>query len=1025
MQIYELCIKRPVLAIVISLLMVLFGAISLSRLAVRQFPDIDAPIVSINTFYPGANAEVVERTTTERLEDELTTIDGIKSMTSQSAEGNSQIILEFNLNKNIDVATQDVRDRVARIRGTLPEDIEEPVVTKEDADAQPILWLSLSGKGFSTLDISDLADRVVVDRLQNIAGVSRVIIGGQRELALRIWLNPILMQAHHVTMQEIRAALRTENVEIPSGRVEGFTREFTVRTLGSINTPEAMARLILTTRNGVPVYLRDVATVAYGAKDNRSLVRFNGKPAVGLGIVKQSKANPLDVAKSVKEQLPAITKALPKGIQMTIAFDSSTFIDRTIHEINTTLYQAVLLVLVVVWGFLRTGRATLIPSIAIPVSLIATFAILDALGYTINTLTLLALILAIGLVVDDAIVVLENVFRHIDELGESPMEAALNGTREVALPVIATTVSLIAVFLPLGFMTGAVGRLFGEFAFAMAAAVAVSLVVSLTLTPMMCARILKPKQQHKTPQHPQQGWLTNVMHPVTHFGQALQKNYLDSLALTLQQPGWLIAMVIAILGITGVSYLFLSQDFLPVEDSGGIWAIVEAPEGSTITYTDRAFQQAEKIFNTVPELKSQFSVLFTPNSGLVFTRLIDWERRHQSQQSIVASLFPRFMAIPEAFVFPINPPSGPVRGFNKPLEFVIQGNDIQTLARQSDQMAEALRKIPGLINVDTNLKLNKPQLQLEINRERAATLGVSAQDIAQTLQVLLGGLDITTFERDAKRYDVMVRLLPQYRATPEALNLLWIPTQSTELVPLSSVAQWQETVSPKALNHYNRLRSATVSASLLPFIKLGQAMDKTEAAAKQILPPEVKTAWSGESREFVEARNTTLQFFLVAIVVVYLVLAAQFESFRDPFIILLTVPLAVSGSIITLFALGNSWNVYSQIGTILLIGLVTKNGILIVEVANRLRHNLPSLTPSEAILEAARIRVRPIIMTSLTAIIGTLPLALGVGVGAAGRQSMGLSVVGGLTLSTLLTLYVVPLAYIWLKRRGSRQKELP
>ncbi|MEB3244620.1 MAG: efflux RND transporter permease subunit [Vampirovibrionales bacterium] len=1037
MNIWQLCIKRPVLAIVISLMMLLFGAISLSRLPVRQFPDIDAPIVSVKTIYPGANAQVVERTVTEVLEDELTTIDGIKSMTSESSEGQSNIIIEYDLSKDIDVGTQDARDRVARIRGKLPEDIDEPVVSKEDADAQPILWLSLSGKGYSTLDISDLADRVVIDRLQSIAGVARVIIGGEREFSMRIWLDPVKLQALGVTMQDVRAALLAENIEIPAGRVEGQLREFTVRTLGALNTPEAMNALII--KNGqlvgaqglsasAPIYLRDVGLAEYGPKDDRTRVRYNGKPAVGLGVVKQSKANPLEVAKLVKARLPEIGKELPPGIKMTVAFDSSTFIDRTIHEINNTLYQAVLLVLLVVWGFLRTVRATIIPSVAIPVSIVATFAVLDAMGFTINTLTLLALILAIGLVVDDAIVVLENVFRHIDELGESPMEAALKGTQEVALPVIATTVSLIAVFLPLGYMTGAVGRLFGEFAFAMAASVAVSMVVALTLTPMLCSRILKPKADPKKSMQSdaKQGFkakLNQFLAPVGRLALWLETRYEDSLAFSMRHPLWIGLMLVVSMVLTAGSYLFLAQDFLPTEDSAGIWAIVTAPEGSTVNYTDKAFKQAEVIFNQIPELKSQFSAIFGPNNGIMFTRLKDWEDRSVKQQDIVAGLFPKLLAIPEAFVFAINPPSGPVRGFNKPLEFVIQGTDVTQLAQQSEQLAAAMRKIPGLINVDTNLKLNKPQLEIDIDRERAAALGVSARDIGQTLQVLLGGLDVGTFERDSKRYDVMVRLLPNFRVTPDALSLLYVPGRTggnQTLVPLASVARWTETVSPKALNHYDRYRSATVSASLLPFLKLGQAMEKTEAEAKKILPPEAKTRWAGESREFIDARNTTTSFFLIAVLVVYLVLAAQFESFRDPFIILLTVPLAVCGAILTLFSLGNSWNVYSQIGTILLIGLVTKNGILIVEVANRMLEENPAWTSAQAAIEAARIRLRPIMMTAITTAVGTMPLATGWGVGGASRQSMGLAVVGGMIFSTLLTLYLVPVAYGIIKGRKAR-----
>lgn len=1050
MWISDISIRRPILASVMSILMILFGLVSLSFLSVREYPDIDPPIISVSTVYPGASAEIMESTITERLEDELIGIEGIRSMNSVSREGVSAIVVEFELERDVNVAAQDVRDRVSRARGLLPDDIEEPIISKQDTDASAIVWFSLFGENYTPLQITDYADRYINDQLQTVDGVGSVIIGGEREYAMRLWLDPQKMVARQVTALDVETALRADNVDIPSGRIESTSREFTVRTQGELKTPEQFDRMIIKRVNGMPVYLSDIGHAAIGAKDERSLVRFNGQPAVGLGIVKQSKANTLDVARNVKAKVQEIRETLPPGLKMDTAFDSSVFIQRSIDEVVESLFVAFGLVVLVIFFFLKNMRATFIPAISIPISLITTFTIMYFLGYTINTITLLGLTLTIGLVVDDTIVVLENIYRRI-EAGEKPMEAAFKGTEEIGFAIIATTAVLVAVFLPIIFLGGVLGRILKEFAVVVAGSVMISGFVSLSLTPMLSSRMLKA--DHGT--QPQEGW--NPLQGLLNFFYNFVENVANLFEATLRRVMTLkplvFGAVLVMVLICGALYTLIPREFLPTEDRGSILTFISAPEGSTIDYTDKAVRKAEAIYMKTPEVENLFSVIALGdtgpgqvNSGIMFVDLKEQEERERKQDTIVYSVMPQLLSIPEAFVFPISPPSSPVQSFGKPIEMAIQTNgNTRELAKVADRIVERLTQegaAAGIMNVESDLKLNKPQLEVSIDREKASLLGVSVRDAARTMQIILGGLDLSTFQYNGKRYDVMAQALPVLRATPEQLGDIYVAGRDELMVPLANILSFEETVAPKELNHYNRMTAATISASLIPapIFSLGNALEKMKAVTSQEINNDMKIAWKGEAKEFFDANSATFFAFGLALLVVFLVLAAQFESFTDPLIVMLTVPLAVAGAILTLFILSYGpmllkmlpmfadWvpvkynlNVYSQIGLVLLVGLVTKNGILIVEFANQILEREPHKSPREAVIEASRIRFRPIVMTSVATIFGAIPIAVGLGAGVDGRKPLGAVIVGGMLLATFLSLYVVPLMYDFVKSRQLRK----
>lgn len=1005
MKISDLAIKRPVLASVMSLTILLFGIISFTRLPVREYPDIDPPIISVVTFYRGASPSVVETEITNILEEQFATLEGVKTLTSSSQEQGSVITIEFELNRDVDEAANDVRDRVSRIRGQLPREVDDPVISKVDANAQAIVWLALSSDRHSGLELSDIADRVLKERIQRLPGVGSVIIGGERRYAMRIWLNPLRMAAFNLTTQDVEAAIRRENAEIPGGRVEGAEREFAVRTRGELNTPEEFANIIVSQNEGDRVRLGDVADVQVGAEDERSLARFNGRPAVGLGIVKQSKASTVDVADIVRATLDELRASMPEGIQLDVAFDSSIFIKDSINEVAETILIAMVLVILVVLAFLKSFRATLIPTVAIPISIIGAFVSAFFFGFTINILTLLALVLAIGLVVDDAIVVLENIYRHM-EMGKDRWQAALDGTREIGFAVLATTISLVAVFVPVAFLTGSVGRLFNEFGLMLAVAILISGFVALTLSPMLASKFLKPL--HGTGE----SWASRSFDA---FFDKLNRIYERILKWSLAHPAVLVFAAVILVAVSAVLFKMMPSELVPTEDRGIAFGIVIAPEGSTLDYTDRYMRQVESRLLPLPERKGVFTALGLGfggpgrvTNGFLFVGLKPRDERQRSQQEIVQSLFPQLLSIPGVLAFVINPPSLGGRFSSSPVEYVLQADNYEQLNQAVQTMMGKASELGYLVNLDSDLRLNKPQLDITIDRERAAGLGVSVTDIGLTLETFLGGRVVTNFKRGAKQYDVIVQMKPSDRSRPDAIDDIYIRS-SDGLVQLANVVKIRETVSPKELNHYNRVRSATISANLVPGVSLGDALDDLDEIAASALPAGINREYAGQSLEFKSSSGTLYFMFMLAIVFIFLVLAAQFESFVHPFTILLSVPLAVFGALLSLFVFGETLNIYSQIGLIMLVGLVTKNSILIVEFSNQLRER--GLTVGAAVLEAATIRLRPILMTSFATIFGVLPIAIGLGAGGETRRPLGIAVVGGLLFSTFLTLVIVPVVY--------------
>ena len=1010
MRLGELSIRRPVLATVMSLGIILLGVISFTRLPVREYPDIDPPIVSVTTLYRGASPSVVETEITDILEEQFSTIEGVKSISSSSREQGSSITIEFELSRNVDEAANDVRDRVSRVAGALPREAEDPVVAKVDVNAQPIIWLAFSSDKHNTLELSDVADRVLKEQLQRLEGVGSVFVGGERRYAMRIWLDSQRMAAHGLTTQDIENAVRAGNVEIPGGRVEGVEREFSVRTRGELVTPEEFGAIIVR-QDGVDlVRLADVADVEVGPEDDRTVTRFNGKPAIGLGIVKQKDASTVAVAQTVRAALPTLQEAVPDGMTLSIAYDSATFIEDSIHEIGFTLFLATGLVVLVVLLFLKSLRATVIPIVAIPIAIIGAFTVAYALGFSINVITLLALVLAIGLVVDDAIVVLENSFRHL-EMDKPPRRAARDSVQEIVFAVLATTIALVAVFVPVAFLQGSIGRLFREFGITLAVTVAISMFVALSLTPALCSLMLRRSK-------PKDNWANRSFDA---FFNGLDRAYAGSLAFSLRHRGLVLLGALVLVAATGWFWRQLPRELVPTEDRGAGFGIVIAPEGATLDYTDSYMRQVESVLLALPERKGLFCATGLGfggpgrvTNGFLFLALKPRDQRERSQQEIVASLFPRLMAMPGVLAFVINPPSLGGRGTSSPISYVLKADDYEKLSGAVQAVMGKAQGLGYLLNLDSDLRLNKPQLDISIERDRAAALGVSVSDIGATLESYLGGRVVGDFKRGSKQYDVIAQMRPDSRSTPDVIREVYLRSASGELVQLANLVHVEETAAPKELNHYNRVRSATISANLPPGVDLGSALDALDGIAAEVLPPGVQHELSGQSREYRETSGSLTFMFMLAIVFIFLVLAAQFESFVHPFVILFSVPLAVVGAIASLFLLRQSMNIYSQIGLVMLIGLVTKNAILIVEFSNQLRTR--GLSVLEAVQEAARIRLRPILMTSLSTVFGILPIAIGLGAGAESRRPLGIAIVGGVLFSTFLTLLVVPVVYSLLAR---------
>jgi multidrug efflux pump len=957
----------------------------------------------------------MESAVTDILEEELLTTPGIRTVTSTSAEQFSNITLEFTLDRGIEEAAQDVRDKVSRVRGRLPEEVEEPVVAKQDADAQPFFFLALSGDNYNPIQLTDIADRLVKTRLQSLPGVGRAQIFGERRMSMRVWLDASELVARGLTVQDVETAIRTRNVEVPAGRIESDRREFTVRSLGELKTADEFGDLTVSSVGGQLVKLKDVARVELGPEDDRNTLRYNGTPAVGIGVIRQSKANLVEVADRIREELPAIQASLPPGVVITAAFDQSIFVKRSIKEAEETLLIAGVLVIAIIFLFLRNIRATIIPGLAIPTSIVAVFGVMYFLGYSINNFTLLALTLAIGIVVDDAIIVLENAYRHQEELHEDPTTAAVNGTREIAFAVIATTIALVAVFTPLAFLTGATGRLFNEFGLALAGSVVISGFVALTLTPMLSARILRLPPSHG-----------KVYQALERSFDAIANGYARLLERAVRHR-WATVTVAALLVLGSVFvYRSLENEFIPPEDRGYFVIFTVAPEGASLAYTDSYQKQVEAVLARTKDIEGYFSIVgFSGrvNSGIIFARLTDWAERDRSVQDIVSEVQPQLFGIPGFFAFANAPPAF---GFGNPVNYVVRNPDFDSLGVAMERFTARARKIPGLINVDTDLRVNKPELTVTFDRDRAEDLGVSVRDVASTLQTTLGASRVSTFTRENKLYYVMVQLDPEKRATPSDMTGLFVKGRDGQLVQLSAVARIEEGVGPRQLNHFDRVRSFTLNGALAPGFTLGAALDSLDKAAEEVLPRGSSTALAGESREFKDSGGALATVFILALVVVFMVLASQFESLVHPFTVLLSVPLAVAGALGTLLVVGSTLNLYSQIGMVLLIGLVTKNSILLVEYSNQLKAK--GLATVDAVREAGRIRLRPILMTSVATIMGAMPIALGLGAGASSRRPLGYAIVGGLLFSTALTLFLVPSVYVILDsirvKRAERVPEL-
>jgi multidrug efflux pump len=1017
MVLSDVSIRRPVVALVASILIVLVGLLSFARLPVREYPLIDSPVVTVETSYRGASAEVVETRVTEALEREIASIDGIRVIRSDSQEEQSRITVEFELSRNLDEAANDVRDRVGRARGRLPNEIDEPQVSKADADASPVITIAINSERFSRLELREMVERLVLQRVQTIPGVGSVAIRGPR-YAMRLWVDSDRLAAHELTIGDVEAALRQQNVEVPGGRIESSAREFPVRIEGRMAEVAEFENLVLATRGGHQVKFADIGRVELGSEEYRSESYFKGRPTVGVWVLRQTQANVLDVSNAVKAMLPSIKADLPEGVNVEIGFDNSVFVDRSVREVYKTLWEASVLVVLVIFLFLRDWRATLVPLVAIPVSLIGTFALMSWLGFSLNILTLLALVLAVGLVVDDAIVMLENIYRRIEE-GEGPIHAAVFGARQVAFAVIATTLTLAAVFLPVAFQRGQTGRLFFEFGITLAVAVLISAFVALTLTPMLCSRVLRKERKDG---HLVHGWFYRRTEPLF---VALNGLFERTLRFALAHRG-LILGATALFTAGGLAlYTQLQRELTPLEDRGVFTANLIAPVGATPDYLRLYSTDLEQMILRVPEMERTFHRTGDGGRAFVFATLKPWEERERKTQDVVADLRRQFaanMTGGQATASPVRPfgRGGRGGGGGGGVSLVLLGSDFDTLQRVGAEIAAAMRESGNFILPRVDPSPTKPQLDVNIDRAKAADLKVPVSAVAATLESLLGGRRVTEFQRGNQQYYVMVQVTDENRATPADLARLYVRSADGVLIQLSNLVSWSENTVPESYPHFNRLRSVTVSAQMAEGRTIGDGVAFLQQTAPDRMPPGYSFAWDGETREFVESGNETLILFLLALVFTFLILAAQFESWIHPVTIFSGVFIAIAGGLLVLYCT-RFWgppmtdNLFSRFGLIMLIGLVAKNGILIVEFANQLQVEKGIAAP-QAAFEAATIRFRPILMTSISTVLGAVPIAFASGAGAETRNPMGIVIVGGLMLSTVITLYVVPIVYLLMDR---------
>ncbi len=1015
----DISITRPVLASVLSLLLVAFGLVSFDRLPLRQYPDTDPPIVSVETLYPGAAAIVVENRITQLIEDRIAGVEGIRSIESTSEDGRSQVTVEFGIDRDIDGAANDIRDRVSAVLDQLPRETEPPEIQKVDSNEDVIMWLNLSSDRMSVPELTDYARRYLVDRFSVLDGVARVRVGGNQVFAMRIWLDRDALAARAMTVTDVEEALRAENLELPAGEVESIDRQFSVRVSRAFNTADDFARLVLTRgEDGYLVRLGDVARVERGTEEDRTFFRGNGVPMVGIGIIKQSTANTIAVADAAKAEVERVNPALPEGMNIAQSYDTSVFIKSAIREVYKTLGIAIALVVLVIFVFLGSLRTTLVPAVTVPVSIVATFSVLLALGFSLNILTLLALVLAIGLVVDDAIVVLENIHRRMDEYGETRLVAAYRGTRQVGFAVIATTIVLAAVFVPIAFLRGDLGRLFAEFALTMVAAVLFSSFVALSLSSMLASQVL-PEVHTAKPDH------ASLAQRVDRAFKWVQRAYVRVLGVLLHQR-WIVLLSL-IATLAGALWLFerIPQEYTPKEDRGAFFIMVNGPEGASHAYMKTYMDEIERrllpysergeVNRVLVRTPRSFSNTATFNTGMVILVLNDYAQR-RSAWVIMDEIRAALADLPGVRAFPIMR-----QGFGgrtqKPIQFVIGGGTYEELAVWRDTLlAQIEQDNPGLTGIDWDYKETKPQLQVEIDYDRAADLGVTVSTIGRTLETMLGSRKVTTYLEGGEEYDVILEGERDAQRTPGSLDNLYVSSsRSDALIPLGNLVKIRESADSQSLNRFNRLRAITIEANLTEDLALGDALAYLERTAREHLPERVQIDYKGQSRDFRSSNEGVLFVFALGIVIVYLVLAAQFESWIHPLVIMLTVPLAMAGALLGLWVSGQTLNIYSQIGLIMLVGLSAKNGILIVEFVNQLRDQGEEF--SAALLEASSVRLRPILMTGITTAAGAIPLLLSSGAGAETRAVIGTVILAGVLSATFFTLFVVPVAYDLLARR--------
>ena len=1002
MHISDITVRRPVLAAVISMFLVLIGLVSYDKLSIREYPDIDKPVVTVSTVYLGASSEIVERDITQVLEDSLSGISNIKKITSTSKDEISQIRVEFNLSRDMESAANDVREKVSRAIPRLPKDSEQPRVAKSDTDARAILWIGFTSEQLDSIALNDYLDRNIIDRLSILPGVASITVGGERKYAIRIWLDPDKMSSRQITVDDVLNAINKENIEKPAGRLDSVDREIGIQVKSKLSDMNMFNNIVIKTYDDKKIRLGDVAEIIIGAESDRGFLRANNENAIGLGVVRQTKSNVLKVASAIKKELDLIRPTLPSNIDMFVGYDQSVFVDESISEVRFALFISMLMVIGVIYYFLASPAATFIPTITIPVSLISTFYVIYVLGYSLNVLTFLALVLAIGLIVDDSIVVLENIKRRIEN-GEKAFEASIEGAKQITFVVIATTLVLVAVFLPLSFMAGKTGRLFIEFGVVLSCAVIFSSIVALTLTPMLCSKLIKNKEKINK-------------EPV--LIRKFRKFYRESLLESQNNPKKVYLFSIMMIVISILLFQVVQKELAPTEDRGIFIISITAPEGSTLSYTDSIVRQVEKTLKPYvknKEINTVFSIVAPGfsgkpgevNSAFMFTTLTDWgSRRHQ--KDIVREIFPQLLSIPGARIYAINPPSLGGSRFTPPVQLVIGGGNYEDVNEWGNTLIKESAGLK-LRNANIDYKITSPRLNLKINRDKAYELGVSADSITRTMEILLASNQVTTFSKDGLTYNVILQADKSFRINQNSLDNIFVKSSNSSLIPLSNLVTYEETSTSQSLKRINRLPSTIFSASLAPGYPLGDALKDLIGVTDSVLPANAKISFSGQSKEYYESGSSLEITILFAILIVYLVLAAQFESFRKPLAIILTVPIALTAGLYTLFLTGTSINVYSQIGFLMLIGLITKNGILVVEFANQLRKQ--GMSVDEAIFESSLIRLRPVLMTTISTLLGAVPLVMSSGAGAESRYSMAIVVLGGITLSSLVTLYLVPALY--------------